>query len=155
MLHVPSQIISLGPLIRHMCMRFESKHCFFKNWSSKLNFRNVCKSLVNHNQRYECCQNALGTEHPIFVHEKELGPVSEVDNLEYIRIKIREFLGIDGIKHAVKVKWISLNGNKYISERSLIIVLALSKEHWLICLKHYNCSLHHLNLIVTPDFQRN
>lgn len=124
MLHVPSQIISLGPLIRHMCMRFESKHCFFKQWASKLNFKNVCKSLVNHNQRYECCQNALGTEHPIFVHEKELGPVSEVHNLEYIRIKIREFLGIDGIKHAVKVKWLSLNGNKYISERSLIIVSA-------------------------------
>ena len=26
--------------------------------------------------------------------------------------------------HAVKVKWLSLNGNKYISERSLIIVSA-------------------------------
>ncbi|KAF3857496.1 hypothetical protein F7725_009355 [Dissostichus mawsoni] len=77
MLHLPTQILSLGPLTRHMCMRFESKHCFFKQWSSKLNFKNVCKSLVNHNQLLECCQNEMGIEHPIFLHEKELGPVSE------------------------------------------------------------------------------
>ena len=76
LLHLPSQILSLGPMIRHMCKRFESKHCFFKQWSSKLNFKNVCKSLVKHNQLFECCQNEMGMEHPIFLHEKELGPVS-------------------------------------------------------------------------------
>lgn len=74
MLHLPAQIIFLDPLIRHMCMRFESKHTFFKQWSSKLNYKNVCKSLANRNQLFESCQNDLGTEHPIFVHEKELGP---------------------------------------------------------------------------------
>jgi len=101
MLHLPAQILSLGPLIRHMCMRFESKHSFFKQWSSKLNFKNVCKSLANRNQLFESCQNELGTEHPIFVHEKELGPVSEVTNI--------------------------LNGNKYIREKSLIIISANGK----------------------------
>ena len=30
LLHLPSQIKALGPTVRHMCMRFESKHCFFK-----------------------------------------------------------------------------------------------------------------------------
>lgn len=30
MVHLPAPILSLGPLIRHMCMRFESKHCFFQ-----------------------------------------------------------------------------------------------------------------------------
>lgn len=114
MLHLPAQILSLGPLIRHMCMRFESKHSFFKQWSSKLNYKNVCKSLANRNQLFESCQNELGTEHPIFVHEKELGPVSEVTNMEYITAKIRDFLGIDSIQHAVTVKWLILNGNKYI-----------------------------------------
>lgn len=124
MLHLPAQILSLGPLIRHMCMRFESKHCYFKQWSSKLNFKNVCKSLVNHNQLFECCQNEMGNEHPIFIHEKELGPVSEVTNMQYIIAKIQDFLGIDGVQHAVKVNWLILNGNKYISERSLIITNA-------------------------------
>lgn len=60
-------------------------------------------------------------EHPIFLHEKELGPVSEVTNLEYITTKMSDFWGICGIKHAVKVKWLILNGNKFISDRSLII----------------------------------
>lgn len=116
MLHLPAQILSLGPLIRHMCMRFESK--------SKLNYKNIWTALVNHNQLYECCQNAIGTEHPIFVHETELGPVSEVQHLDYIKVKIRDFWGIDGIQHAVRIKWLNLNGNRYISERSLIIVSA-------------------------------
>lgn len=29
LIHIPSQIKLLGPMLRHMCMRFESKHCFF------------------------------------------------------------------------------------------------------------------------------
>lgn len=124
MLHLPGQILSLGPLIRQMCMRFESKHCLFKQWSSKLNFRNVCKSLANRNQLFECCQNELGSEHPMFAHEKELGPVSEVTNIQYIKAKIKYFLGIDCIRHAVSVKWLIFNSNKYVSERSLIITSA-------------------------------
>ncbi|KAM3583191.1 uncharacterized protein V6R79_011079 [Siganus canaliculatus] len=38
LIHAPSQIKYLGPMIRHMCMRFESKHCFFKQWASKTKF---------------------------------------------------------------------------------------------------------------------
>ncbi|CAI5689741.1 unnamed protein product [Oreochromis niloticus] len=133
MLHLPSQIIALGPKIRHMCMRFESKHrfCLFlkkkkkKKRSLKLNFKNVCKSLVNHNQLLECCQSEAGTEHPIFVNEKELGPVSEVANIEHLQSKVVDFWGIeDAIHHAVGVKWLILHGNKYICDRSLILISA-------------------------------
>lgn len=91
---------------------------------SKLIFRNVCKSPVNLNQLFECCQNETGTEHPIFVHEKELGPVSELKNMDYITAKIKFFLRIEGIRHAVTIKWLILYGNKYICERSLIITNA-------------------------------
>lgn len=66
-------------------------------------------------------KNAIGTEHPIFVLETELGSVSEVQHLDYIKGKVRDFWGIDGIQHAVRIKWLNLNENKYISERSLII----------------------------------
>ncbi|KAF3847279.1 hypothetical protein F7725_020307, partial [Dissostichus mawsoni] len=62
----------------HMCMRFESKHRFFKRWASKLNFKNICKTLVQLNQRFECSHNVNGRQHPIFSNEKELGPTSEV-----------------------------------------------------------------------------
>ena len=115
MLHFPSQIEALGPLIRHMCMRFESKHQFFKKWSSKLNYKNVCKSLVDHSQVVESVNT-----NDIFAHEKELGPVSEVSNLEYVNSKIRDFLNIDHFQHIISVKWITLNGIKYISNKTLI-----------------------------------
>ena len=121
LIHVPSQIKLLGPMIRHMCMRFESKHCFFKQWATKDNFKNVCKSLVKHNQLYESCQNANSNEHPIFSNMCNLGPVSEVKNLPYLKEKARVFLGRDDIQHAVSVKWIILNGNKYICDKTLIV----------------------------------
>ena len=121
MLHLPSQIISLGPLIRSMCMRFEAKHSYFKQWASKLNFKNVCKSLANHNQFLECCQNEIGIEHPIFANERESGPVSDVTNTEYVKRKVKDFLGIEVMKSVVSVKWYILNGNKYISGKSMII----------------------------------
>lgn len=59
--------------------------------------------------------------HPIFAHEKELGPFSEVTNVEYIKAKVRDFLGIDAIQYLISVKWLILNGNKYINGKSLII----------------------------------
>lgn len=64
MIHLPSQTKSLGPMVRHMCMRFESKHRFFKQWASKLSFLNICKSLIKQNQLYESCQNVDTVMHP-------------------------------------------------------------------------------------------
>lgn len=121
MLHLPSQIKSLGPLIRCMCMRFEAKHSYFKQWASKLNFKNVCKSLAKHNQFLECCHNEIGREHPVFANERELGPISEVRNIQYIRTKFQDFLGMDIAGNVVSMKWLILNGNKYICGKSLII----------------------------------
>ncbi|XP_034078395.1 uncharacterized protein LOC117550156 isoform X1 [Gymnodraco acuticeps] len=126
MIHLPSQIESLGPMVRHMCMRFESKHCLFKQWASKLNFKNVCKSLINQNQIYESCQNVDPSKHPIFSNEKEMGPVSEVRDLQYLHGKLRDFLGFSEINHAVSVKWLVINGNKYITEKSLILANVLN-----------------------------
>ena len=120
LLHMPSQIAALGPMVRHMCMRFESKHRFFKRWAAKLNFKNICKTLIQHNQRFECSQNVSGNQHPIFTKDRELGPVSEASNIEYIRSKLRDSFGID-VQTAVSLKWLTLNSNKYMSHKSLII----------------------------------
>ena len=128
LIHAPSQIKLLGPMVRHMCMRFESKHCFFKQWASKLNFRNVCKSLIRHNQMYECCQNVSHSEHPIFSNECALGPTSEIRNMSYLKEKTRAFLGNDDINNAVSVKWINLNGNKYIREKTLLVTAVNSND---------------------------
>ena len=110
MLHLPSQILSLGPLIRSMCIRFEAKHSYFKQWASKLNFKNVCKSLANHNQFLESCQNDIGVERQIFANERVSGPVSAVTNTEYVKRKVRDFLGLDVMQSIVSVKWYILNG---------------------------------------------
>ncbi|XP_051558169.1 uncharacterized protein LOC127443496 [Myxocyprinus asiaticus] len=120
LLHLPSQIKALGPMVRHMCMRFESKHCFFKQWALKSSFKNICKSLVKHNQLYECSQN-VHEKHPIFSSEVEMGPVSEVKNVHYVEGKMKDFLGIEQVQHVVSVKWIMQHGNKYTCEKTLVI----------------------------------
>lgn len=120
MIHLPSQIKSLGPMVRHMCMRFESKHCFFKQWASKLSFKNICKSLIKQNQLYESCQNVDTVMHPIFSNEREMGPVSEVKDLQYLCGKLRDFLGFSEVNHAVSVKWLVIHGNKYVTQKSMI-----------------------------------
>lgn len=84
MIHLPSQIKSLGPMVRHMCMRFKYKHCFFKQWASKLNFFYICKSVINQNQTYESWQNVDSSMHLIYSNEREMGPVSEVKDLQYL-----------------------------------------------------------------------
>lgn len=128
--HLCNSVLRLKQIIEQHLKQFKQlftenyvipKHRFFKQWPSKLNFRNVCKSLVNHNKLLECCQNEMGTKHPIFAHEKELGPVSEVTNMEYFKTKIRDFLGLVGIQKSVTVKSLILNGSKYTCERSLKI----------------------------------
>ena len=121
LLHLPSQIQLLGPPVRHMCMRFESKHCFFKQWALKSNFKNICKSLVKHNQLYECSLNGFNDKHPIISHEVDVGPLSEVKNINYLKERMVAFLGIDQVQHAVSVQWILLHGNKYSCGKSLII----------------------------------
>lgn len=126
LIHLPSQIKSLGPMVRHMCMRFESKHCLFKQWALKLNFRNICKSLINQNQIYENCQNVDPSLHPIFSNEREMGPVSEIKDLQYLQGKLRDFLGYDEVNHAVSVKWLMINGNKYITQKSMILAKVMN-----------------------------
>lgn len=69
-------------------MPFESKHCFFKQWALKSSFKNICKSLVKHNQLYECSQNVHET-HPFLSSEAEIGPVSEVKTVHYVEGKIK------------------------------------------------------------------
>ena len=120
LIHAAFQIKQLGPMIRHMCMRFESKHCLFKRWASKSNFKNICKSLIRKNQMYECCQTVC-SEHPIFANECVLGPTSEISNMSYLKDKMKAFFGNYKVNHAVSVRWISLNGNKYIQDKSLVI----------------------------------
>ena len=69
---------------------------------------------------YECCQNANSFEHPIFS--------SELSNMPYLKEKNRAFLRNEEVNHAVPAKWIILNGNKYIREKSLFLSAVNSND---------------------------
>lgn len=58
--------------------------------------------------------------HPVFSNEREIGPVSEVKYLQYLHGKLRDFLGFSEVNHAVSVKWLVINGNKYVTQKSMI-----------------------------------
>ena len=46
MVHIPTMIRQLGPLIRHSCFGFESGHNYIKEMARKQNFKNLPKSLA-------------------------------------------------------------------------------------------------------------
>ncbi|KAK0149313.1 hypothetical protein N1851_009969 [Merluccius polli] len=50
-LHYPDLILNFGPLIRLWTLRFESKHCYFKDCARKLhNFIHLSKTLAERHQ---------------------------------------------------------------------------------------------------------
>ena len=54
LVHLPTQIMMFGPLIRSWCMRFEAKHSYFKDIARKIkNFKNLPLSLAERHQSME------------------------------------------------------------------------------------------------------
>ncbi|XP_068704474.1 uncharacterized protein [Montipora foliosa] len=54
LVHLPTQMLNFGPLIRCWCMRFEAKHAYFKDLAKKIrNFKNLSYSLATRNQQME------------------------------------------------------------------------------------------------------
>ena len=54
LVHLPSQMLTFGPLIRCWCMRFEGKHAYFKDLAKKIrSFKNLPFSLATRNQQME------------------------------------------------------------------------------------------------------
>lgn len=46
LIHIPSMIKELGPLVLHSCFGFESAHSYFKELARKQNFKNLPKSKL-------------------------------------------------------------------------------------------------------------
>ena len=61
-----------GPLVHYWCMRYESKHKYFKKMAQTLgNFINLPKTVANRHQRYMCYKLTCSTN---FIQEDVLGP---------------------------------------------------------------------------------
>ncbi len=56
MIHYPSQMLRLGPLIQSWTMRQESKLSFIKRVSRQSNYKNICKTVAKKHQFWICYQ---------------------------------------------------------------------------------------------------
>lgn len=57
-LHYPNLTLLFGPLIHLQTLRFEGKHNYFKELVSRTkNRKNICKSLAERHQYYQCTFN--------------------------------------------------------------------------------------------------
>lgn len=107
LVHYPSCIRKIGPILHVWCMRFEAKHNFFKR--SVKNFKNVTKTMVNAHQ-----------SHMAFNWEKfdferfEQGPVhiERVSNLEGCEV-ICQFLKLSSHFEAHTTSWVKYFGTEY------------------------------------------
>ena len=78
LIHVPSQILKFGPLVRAWAMRFEAKHQQFKKIPKiTKNFKNLPKTLSERHQSgvradaipLSGCKTASANDHPLFRKE--------------------------------------------------------------------------------------
>ena len=121
MIHIPTMIKELGPLIRHSCFAFESAHNYFKELAPKQNFKNLPKSLAERCQFKECGNfadcNEAPQSHPLFSSEKNFGSLT-LANEEQKR-NLRQKLNISGLlpciqlQNAYKTTWLSCYGTRF------------------------------------------
>ena len=131
LIHIPDQILHLGPLIRHSCMRFEARHAYFKDIAPLQNFKNICLSLAERYQLDDCANlcNDNPNHHPIFQTEKKLGPVKKLERNDmtsfHDRIKLDLGLLLYPHKfiHIYTAKWIMLHGSTYTPTRGCIVAV--------------------------------
>ena len=90
LIHYPFALVQCGPPCRYWCMRFESRHNFFKTVTRASNcFKNIPKSLAKRNQLMFA--NAL-LSHSVFSNRTIVGHVSEKEVLCVEPEDVRNFL---------------------------------------------------------------
>ncbi len=122
MVHYPQQILQCGPLVRAWTMRHEAKLNFFKQAARLSNFKNVPKTLAEHNQAWFCYQlqsNAL-------LHRAlERGP-STVTVLQNEAINTQSLLKDHGISDPsaalCHTRWVSLDGVRYCANNNFVVI---------------------------------
>ena len=103
LVHLPSQVLKFGPLIRTWCMRHEGKHSFFKDLASNIkNFKNLPYSLAMKHQKVECANSIVFDEYtdtsPLFGREEHNGKVKVLVGAEATLVK-------DSIERFYNVEW--------------------------------------------------
>ena len=120
LVHLPSQILKFGPLIRSWCMRFEGKHAYFKELAKKIkNFKNIAFSLANKNQKIVCAEHMTvdgkGEVSPLFGNEIVLGKIKRLtrEDLEATKASIARFYPVVDLTEMMVCNSITLSGTRY------------------------------------------
>ena len=115
LIHYPSQILAVGPMIRTWTIRYEAKLNFFKQCSRLANFKNVAMSLANRHQARMCYEMSSNN----LLHSKiECGPSAtcsilrdESPDVQCAILKIFPNASLD-IK-LIHTKWVKYLGTEY------------------------------------------
>ena len=78
MLHIPRQIMNLGPLVRHCCTRFEARHKYFKELAREQNFKNISLSLA---ERYSSASTTVCWTIICILYKNSLALLSSHSNM--------------------------------------------------------------------------
>ena len=133
MIHIPGQMLHLGPLVRHSCMRFEARHRYFKDLAPLQNFRNICLSLAERYEIDECANfsNDNPNHHPLFKTERIVGPTTKMTKDQVNAF----YLMMDDAGLVVNVrlmevfyvaKWVTLYGATYRPGKGCVIAFDAS-----------------------------
>ena len=147
LIHIPTMIQKLGPLIRHSCFGFESAHNYFKEIARKQNFKNLAKSLAERCQLNECSHFAdeNPASHPLFSSERKYGVLNYVNESakESLRSQLDSFGLLPGVEltNVYRTSWVMCHGTKFskdgviaynVNELLMLPIFASIKEIWVI-----------------------
>ncbi|XP_028417997.1 uncharacterized protein LOC114542721 [Dendronephthya gigantea] len=132
LLHIPSTIRMLGPMVRSSCFSFESAHNYFKELARKQNFKNLPLSLAKRHQFNLCSNygdsNENPSSHPLFSTEREYGVLKKAG--AEVCLSLRERFDEHGLLPSIeivnvyKVSWIKLFGTKFAKSGIIAIDVA-------------------------------
>ena len=121
MIHLPTMITQVGPLIRSSCFAFESAHNQFKKLARIQNFKNITLSLAKRYQLLECSYfgdiNENPCNHPLFSSEAKYCLLCKTcdEQLENLRKLFDNNSLLPGIslKDICCYSWVTLHGTTY------------------------------------------
>jgi hypothetical protein len=170
LVHYPSCLLESGPPVRYWCMRFESRHRFFKELAKiSHGYKNICQTLA---VRFQLSlANILMNPSEHLSHE-QVGPCDEVvvGSLDDAQVNvICSEMGLCRQDHIFVAKWISI-GHYTFNSNAIVIhvieegntqfvrvekIVALRSSIFLICellvTKHYDDHFHSYAVERTRD----
>lgn len=148
LLHYPTVIRMMGPVIFMWTMRMEAKHHFFKELvRKKKNFINLTKSLSYKHQEMQCV-NGINYDDVIVPAKIQTPFVESEDFQEYYNLMTDKISGIMNIEETQTIKSLRFNGTLYkmgllvafeskILEIDYILCDPYCKHYWLLCCTEY------------------